>query len=79
MKHKLPSHHLYVCEKESHELQKHLAFRDFMKAHPEWRQRLNDLKRQLCEKYDNDRQAYIDGKAAMVSEITELALKNTEN
>jgi len=68
-------HHLYVCERGSHELQRHLAFRDFMRQHPEWLKQLCDLKLQLCEKYSNDRQAYMDGKATMVSVITELALK----
>ena len=74
----MPLHHLYVCERENKALKDHLAFRDFMRQHPEWCQRLSELKRQLCKKYDNDRQAYMDGKAAMVSQITELALKNTE-
>jgi len=74
----LPPHHLYVCERGNHELQKHLAFRDFMRQHPEWCQKLSELKRLLCEEYDNDRQAYIDGKAALVADITELALINAD-
>jgi GrpB-like predicted nucleotidyltransferase (UPF0157 family) len=72
----LPAHHLYVCEEGAQPLVEHLAYRDFMRAHAEWRQKLNALKRALCEKYDNDRQAYIDGKAAMVREITDLALND---
>ncbi|MEK7354429.1 MAG: GrpB family protein [Chloroflexota bacterium] len=74
----LPPHHLYACEKGNQALLEHLAFRDFMRQHPEWRQKLNALKWSLCEKYDDDRQAYIDGKSAMVREITELALKSRE-
>jgi len=70
----LPEHHLYVCENGGHELRKHLAFRDFMRQHVEWRERLNRLKRELCVKYNNDRQAYMAGKAAMVEEITKLAM-----
>jgi GrpB-like predicted nucleotidyltransferase (UPF0157 family) len=72
---KLPAHHLYVCETGAYELRKHLAFRDFMKQHPRWRDRLNRHKRELCLKYDNDRQSYIDGKSAMVQEITKLAME----
>jgi len=75
---RLPEHHLYVCEERVRELQKHLAFRDFMRQHPEWRERLNRLKRELCVKHNNDRQAYIDGKATMVEEITKLALESSE-
>ena len=74
----VPYHHLYVCPRHSAELKKETVFRDFMRQHADWRQRLNELKLQLCKDYDNDRQSYIDGKDAMVSEITELALKNTE-
>jgi GrpB-like predicted nucleotidyltransferase (UPF0157 family) len=44
---RLPEHHLYVCENGAYELRKHLAFRDFMRQNPEWRERLNRLKREL--------------------------------
>jgi GrpB-like predicted nucleotidyltransferase (UPF0157 family) len=69
----LPKHHLYVCEEGAYELRKHLAFRDFMRQHPEWRDRLNRLKLDLCVRHNNDRQAYIDGKSDLVAEITRLA------
>ena len=54
---RLPEHHLYVCEDGGYELRKHLAFRNFMRLHPEWRATLNRLKRDLCFKHNNDRQA----------------------
>ncbi len=73
----LPPHHLYVCESGNRALEEHLAFRDFLKQNPEWCQRLSSLKMSLCEEHDNDRQAYMDGKAAMVKEITGLALNDT--
>ena len=71
---RLPEHHLYVCEEGMYELRKHLAFRDFMRRHPEWCDRLNRLKQELCVNHNNDRQAYIDGKSEMVAEITSLAM-----
>lgn len=75
---RLPEHHLYVCEAGAYELRKHLAFRDFMNQHPEWRERLSRLKQELCMAYANDRQAYIDGKSCMVQEITALAMAAPE-
>jgi len=72
---KLPAHHLYVCRQGAYELQKHLVFRDFMRIHPEWIQRLSALKTSLCRQHNNDRQSYIYGKAQMVQEITELAFQ----
>jgi len=75
LKSSLPEHHLYVCEKGAKELTKHLAYREFMIKHPEWRAKLSEHKRELCERYNNDRQLYIDGKDAMMQEINRLALK----
>ncbi len=75
----LPSHHLYVCPKQSFELKKETAFREYMKTHKKDRERLNALKWSLAEKFNNDRQLYIDGKDAMVKEITKKALEYQES
>jgi GrpB-like predicted nucleotidyltransferase (UPF0157 family) len=75
LKGSLPAHHLYVCMKGTPELHKHIIFRDFMRRHPEWIKRLSAHKVELCERYANDRQAYIDGKSEMVRQITEAAKK----
>ncbi|MFO7698600.1 MAG: GrpB family protein [Anaerolineae bacterium] len=69
----LPAHHLYVCERDAYELRKVLAYRDFMRAHPKWRERLSDWKWRLAEALENQRQAYIDGKDAMMREIMRYA------
>jgi GrpB-like predicted nucleotidyltransferase (UPF0157 family) len=74
----LPAHHLYVCPKHSFEIKKETAFRDYMKTHKKDRERLSAHKWSLAEKFNNDRQLYIDGKDAMVKEITEKALKTFE-
>lgn len=71
---RLPNHHPYVCPTDSPELRRHLRFRDFLRSHPEHVSALSDLKWSLCEEHDNDRQAYMDGKAPFCSEISRLAL-----
>ncbi|MCP4645211.1 MAG: GrpB family protein [bacterium] len=71
---RLPVHYLYVCETDAPELRRHLAFRDFLREHPEWCERLSQLKQALCVDHNNDRQAYMDGKAAMVRDITARAM-----
>ena len=73
----LPPHHLYVCPRESEELKKQIAFRDYLRANPEWVLRLSELKRSLCEQHGADREAYMEGKSAMVQEITCLALQHS--
>ena len=71
----LPAHHLYVCPQGGAELQRHLAFRDFLRRSPHYVEWLSNLKWSLAETHHNDRQAYMDGKAALVQQITELALQ----
>ncbi len=71
---RLPSHHLYVCPRECEELKRHLAFRDFLRTNSEWASRLSELKRSLSVQHGDDREAYMNGKAPMVEEITALAL-----
>ncbi len=71
----LPLHHLYVCPKHSVELKKEVAFRDFLKHNKAYAARLSDLKWSLAEQYDNDREAYMEGKKALCREITEKALE----
>jgi GrpB-like predicted nucleotidyltransferase (UPF0157 family) len=70
----LPEHHLYVMQADAEELKRHRAFRDFLRAHPEWVERLSAHKREVAARAGDDRQAYQDGKAAMVEEILALAL-----
>ena len=71
----LPPHHLYVCPRDSAELKRHRAFRAFLHAHPDWAERLSELKRALAAQHGDDRDAYIAGKDALVREITALAMQ----
>jgi GrpB-like predicted nucleotidyltransferase (UPF0157 family) len=71
----LPEHHLYVLDAGAEELRRHRAFRDFLRAHPDWVERLSAHKREVAARAGDDRQAYQDGKAAIVEEILALALK----
>jgi len=71
----LPPHHLYVCPRHSAELKRHRAFRDFLHAHPDWAERLSDLKRSLAARHGDDGEAYMAGKDALVREITALAVQ----
>ena len=67
----VPYHHLYVCPKHSAELKKETAFRDFLRQCDEYAQRLSELMWSLTEEFNNDRDAYMEGKAVLCQEITE--------
>lgn len=71
----MPAHHLYVCPKHSAELKKEIAFREFLKLNKEYAELLSELKWSLAEVFDNNREAYIEGKAALCREITRKALE----
>jgi GrpB-like predicted nucleotidyltransferase (UPF0157 family) len=71
----LPEHHLYVCPEGNQSLKEQIAFRDYLKTHKDERERLSALKKQLSDKFNNDKYYYMDGKDALVKEITEKALK----
>ncbi|MFC2069861.1 GrpB family protein [Chloroflexota bacterium] len=72
----IPSHHLYVCPKNSDELKRHISFREFLKQSQKYVERLSELKWSLAEKFNNNSEAYMEGKDALYKEITEKALEH---
>ena len=66
LKGSLPPHHLYVCGKDSPELQRHLAFRDYLQDHKELVKEYGELKKHNSELFPNDIDAYIDAKDSFV-------------
>ena len=78
VKSSIPRHHLYVCPKHSAELKKQIAFREFLRQNKEYAERLSQLKWSLAEEFNNDREAYMEGKAVLCREITEKALEHSK-
>ena len=64
-----PKHHLYVCNKESDTLQKHITFRDILRQQPDLVTAYSSLKKELAEKFTNNRTAYTDGKTHFVNTV----------
>jgi len=69
-----PAHHLYVCAQDSPELRRHLAFRDYLRLHPDEARACNDLKKDLARRFPHDIDAYIEGKSEFIQRIYQLAL-----
>ena len=69
-----PPHHLYVCPPGSAEFRRHIAFRDYLRAHPKDAKSYGDLKIALAERFREDRSAYNAAKTHLVGELTSQAI-----
>jgi len=58
--------HVHVCEAGSAWERGHLLFRDYLRAHPAARDAYAELKRELAQRYPNDRLAYTDAKSVFI-------------
>jgi len=73
-----PAHHLYVCAPDSREYGRHIAFRDYLRAHPERARVYGELKRTLAKLYDKDPDGYTNGKDELVNETLRRAMPVTQ-
>ncbi|HEX8720287.1 MAG TPA: GrpB family protein [Pyrinomonadaceae bacterium] len=69
------THHVHAFEAGSAEAERHLAFRDYMIAHPPDAQRYGELKRRLAGQHPQSMDAYMDGKDGFVKEIDRRAAR----
>lgn len=63
------SHHLHVCQAGGAHESRHLAVREFLRAHPSEAARYEALKRELAERAPGDRLAYIEGKSPFLDAL----------
>ena len=69
------THHVHAFRTGSSEVRRHVAFRDYMIAHPHAAEAYSRLKSKLARDYANDREAYIAGKAPFIKEYEARALE----
>jgi GrpB-like predicted nucleotidyltransferase (UPF0157 family) len=69
-----PPHHLYVCPPASLAFRRHVAFRDYLRSHPEEAGAYGELKRTLALRFRSDIEAYVAGKTEFVTECVRRAL-----
>ncbi|MFQ6000681.1 MAG: GrpB family protein [Anaerolineae bacterium] len=67
------THHLHMVERESDFWERHILFRDSLRAHPEEAQRYYELKKQLAAKFVSDRDAYTDAKTSFIESVFKKA------
>ena len=62
-------YHLYVCHPDAKPYLEHIAFRDYLRAHPQARDEYQRLKEQLAEQYRYDVDSYCEHKTTFVRSI----------
>ncbi|MCV9933980.1 GrpB family protein [Flavobacterium sp. LS1R47] len=65
----LMEHHLYVCNKESKELKRHVTFRNYLRTHADERDRYSQIKIEMAKKFPNDIDNYLLGKESVILDI----------
>ena len=70
-------HHLYLCVCDNAEYHRHIAFRNYLRAHPDEARRYAALKRDLAERFRDDRTAYSEGKREFVEAVLANALRDS--
>ena len=67
------THQIHAFEASSTEVERHLAFRDYMIAHLGDAQRYSKLKRKLAEEHPQSMDEYMDGKNGFIKEMDRRA------
>ena len=65
----LRKHHLYVCPQDSLELKRHIAFRDYLRDHPDAAREYSRIKEEGSALHPHDIDGYIEHKSAFIARI----------
>lgn len=68
----LHKHHLYVCTKNSIELNKHLVFRNYLKLHPHAVKEYSAIKFKAAKLFPNDIDSYMNYKSNFIKDIYKI-------
>lgn len=70
------THHIHIFDIHNHkDVERHLAVRDYLRAHDEVAREYGDLKAQLALEFPYDNDGYSDGKDDYVLNLEKLALE----
>jgi GrpB-like predicted nucleotidyltransferase (UPF0157 family) len=67
------THHLHLVESNSGFWASHLLFRDYLREHPKTGKEYEMLKKELAEKYPENRNAYLEGKTVFIENVLRIA------
>ncbi|MEM1290556.1 MAG: GrpB family protein [Cyanobacteria bacterium P01_H01_bin.162] len=67
------THHVHAFAADTDQVRRHLAFRDYLVAHPAAAQEYSELKRRLAQAHPTDIEQYMDGKHDFIQAIDQQA------
>jgi GrpB-like predicted nucleotidyltransferase (UPF0157 family) len=68
------THQIHAFAAGSTHIRRHLAFRDYLRAHPAIAEAYSHLKQKLAVAHPDDIYAYMDGKDPFIKEVEQKAL-----
>lgn len=68
------THHVHVFQMGNPQIERHLAFRDYLRTHPEASRAYCNLKEKLAASYRANPSAYNDGKSELIQQIEQEAI-----
>lgn len=73
------THHVHAYQIGSPHVERHLAFRDYLRTHPQRARTYGDLKLELASTFPWDIDAYIEGKSGLVAALEREAMAWHQN
>jgi len=72
-------HQVHTFETGCSEVARHIGFRDFMIAHPDWAQHYSELKLRLAAEFAQSPERYMDGKDPFIRRIDQLVARQSQS
>lgn len=69
------THHVHTFAADNPQVERHLAFRDYLIAHPQAAQQYSSLKCQLAQQFPQDIERYAQGKEALINQLDTQAAR----
>lgn len=68
------THHIHIFQYNSKDVERHLAFRDYLRIHTDDAKKYGELKAQLASRFPDDIEAYMDGKDSFIKKLEKRAI-----
>ncbi|MBO1001982.1 GrpB family protein [Pseudogracilibacillus auburnensis] len=69
------THHVHIYQLGNPKIERHLAFRDYLRVHPYDAKKYGNLKEALSQRFPYDIESYIKGKEQLTLEIEQKAIE----